>query len=192
MAPSIKELVQHLQKGDKSSFTRLYHIYEGKLYRYVLSIAKSPALADDVVQEVFIKIWEQRRSLDPEKSFQAFVFTVARNHVLNLMKRASRDVSVRSEIFAYAEMESNSTKETLDLRETETLLRQAMDRLPVQQRRTFKLCKLDGLTYKEAAKKLNITTGTVNAHMVKALKTIREYLSLHGVSSISLFLFFLL
>lgn len=189
---SNKELIMNLQKGDEVSFTKLYHLYEGQLYRYVLSIVKSPDLADDVLQEIFIKIWEQRRLLDPGRSFKTFVFTMAKNHVLNLMKRASLDDKIRSEIFLYAEKESAPVEESFDFRETESLINQAIANLPAQQKKIFELCKMKGLTYEETAKQLSITSGTVNVQMVKSLKAIREYLNMNGVLTTSFLLLLLL
>ena len=185
-----KKLLIDLREGDENSFTQLYYLYEGNLYRYVLSIVKSPSLADDVLQEVFIKIWEQRNLLDPEKSFLTFLFTVARNHVLNLLKRASLDENLRSEIFLHAEKESISVESSIDLSETETIIQQAIDKLPSQQKKIFELCKMQGLTYEETAGQLGITPGTVNVQMVKSLKTVKEYLIKHDVLTAS-FLFFL-
>ncbi len=138
-------------------------------------MVKSPTLADDITQDVFIRIWELRESLDVDKKFESFLFTITRNHILNLLKRSSVDAIVLEEIFSKAPQNDNSTEEEVHFTQTSELLHKAIALLPPQQKRIFELCKINGLSYEEAASELNVSPGTINAHIVKSLKFVREY-----------------
>lgn len=179
MEKEITTIVQRLKEGDEKAFQEIYTRYIAKLHAFVLRIAKSPALADDLIQDIFVNLWELRESLDVEKNFQSFLFTITRNHVINVLKRSSVDSLLLREIFLHAPQSSNSTEAQVAFAETSELLNKAIDLLPPQQKRVFELCKINGLSYEEAAVKLNISTGTINAHMVKSMKFIKAYFSNH-------------
>jgi len=173
----IKTLVKSLGKGDEIAFTQLYKLFEARIYRYVVSSVKSPELSDDITQEVFVKLWESREALDPEQSFQAFLFTIARNQILNLFRKLKTDETLRAQIFSFAQRQSNYTEEIINFNETEDLIQLALDKLPPRQRQIFELCKIKGLSHQEVADQLAISEGTVNVQLVKSVKFLRKFLS---------------
>jgi RNA polymerase sigma-70 factor (ECF subfamily) len=179
MEKDLTDIVLRIKTGEEKAFRELYDRYAGRLHAFVLKILKSRVLTDDVVQDVFVQVWEQRDALDPQKNFQSFLFTITRNRVLNILKRSSVDSALLREIFLHAPQSSNTTETHLAFTETTELLRKAMDLLPPGQKRVFELCKINGLSYEEAAQELNISPGTINAHMVKSIKFIRDYFSHH-------------
>lgn len=172
-------IVQRLRLGDEQAFRQIYDLYAGKLHAFALKLVKSPALAEDIVQDVFVIIWELRGSLDPEKNFQSYVFTVTRNQALNVLKRSSTNKLVLHEIFFHAARSSNSTEAWLNFDETTKILSEGLNQLPPQQKRVFELCKLNGLSYEQAAAELRISPGTINAHLVKSIKFLKAYLVQH-------------
>lgn len=171
-----KNLIEKLQRGDTGAYKELYHIYAQQLYRFVLRTAKSPQLAEDVMHDVFVKVWENRGKLDPNQSFRAWLFTVARNHLLNLIKRSAHETSIVEEMMKHSHPAQNNTQEKLLYDESSHLLHEAITQLPEKRKQIFELCHLQGLTYQETADKLGITSSTVNSQMVKARKFIRDYL----------------
>ncbi len=173
----IKELVKSLTNGDEQAFTQLYKLFESKIYHFVVSTVKSPELADDIVQEVFVKLWEARQSLNPEQSFQSFIFTIARNQILNFIRKLKSNEKLRAQVFLFAQQQSNYTEETVYLHEAENLIRLALDKLPPKQRQVFELCKVQGLSHQEVASQLGISEGTVNVQLVKSIKFLRKFLS---------------
>jgi RNA polymerase sigma-70 factor (family 1) len=185
------ELVRSLKEGEQEAFQKLYQKYHGKLYAHVIKFAKSQSLAQDVLHDVFVKIWENRASLKEELSFQSYLFTMAKNHLLNLLKRASHENSILQEILIHTEKASTVTENTLCYLETRKLLNEAVRKLPPQRKKIFQLCRQEGLSYEEVASQLGISKGTVNSQMVKSLKSIRDYLLLNGnpLISVALFLF---
>lgn len=176
-----RELVSCLNKGDERALRALYDQYIQPLYHFILRTAKSPELAKDVVQDVFAKVWELRAEVDPNQSFKAFIFTIARRHLLNLLSRMQREHGIIDEIKRYAVPVENTTERHLDWSESNALIIEAMDKLPPQRRAVFELCKIRGMSYKQAAAELGITVGTVNSQMVKALKSIQEYIELRNL-----------
>lgn len=191
MKNNLTILVQQLKEGDQTAFREIYDLYIGRLYAFVVKIVKSRALADDLVQDIFVQLWETRESLDAEKNFQSFLFTITRNRVINVLKRSSVDMALLREIFLHTPQSGNTTETDLAFTETTELLHKAMDLLPPRQKRVFELCKIEGLSYEEAAQKLNLSPGTVNAHMVKSIKFIKAYFSRHENMIAALLVFFL-
>jgi RNA polymerase sigma-70 factor (ECF subfamily) len=191
MAQELTDIVQRIKAGEEKAFRDVYTLYVGRLHTFVLKIVKSPEVADDVVQEVFIHLWEIRASLDPDKNFQSFLFTITRNRVLNILKRSSVDSALLREIFLHAPQSSNTTETQLAFAETTELLRKATDLLPPGQKRVFELCKINGLSYEEAAVELNLSPGTINAHMVKSIRFIRDYFSRHERAILALAVWFI-
>ena len=175
---SEKELVGLLQQGHEGALRVLYDIHIKKLHYFILRTAKVRELAEDVVQDVFVKIWENRSQLDPDQSFRSFLYTVARNHLLNLLKRLQHESGILDEIRRHASASENTTELQVDYSESNVLLVEAISRLPQQCKEIFVRCKMQGLSYRQVASELNITEGTVNSQMVKALRSIRQYIGL--------------
>ena len=178
--PADKILVTQLIDGSKEAFLELYGKYHAALYRHALKFMKSPALAEDVVQDTFLKVWENRRSLNADLSFVGYINTVSRNQVLNTLKRASYETALKKTIMYAADKCCNRTEDDFLAAEYERMVSRAIDRLPPQRRLVFRMCRLEGQTYDEVARNLGISRNTVKEHMVSALKSLREYFSVHA------------
>lgn len=175
---SDKPLVIRLKRGDPDAFRELYHKYIQKLYSFTLRTAKSPALAEDVVHDVFVKVWEKREQIDPEQSFHAYLFTMARNHLINFIKRRAHEKGIIDQMIKSAmPVQHTNTNEQVLYNESNRLFHEAIEQLPPKRKEVFRLCHLEGLTYEEAGDQLGITKSTVNTQMVKARKSIQEYLT---------------
>ena len=183
-----RELITRLRGGDPETFTELYGLYVKRLYAFSLRIIKSPELAEDAVHDVFVKIWENKHKVDPERSFQAYLFTVAQNRLFNIIKRSQLESSFRDQIMKNAEPAQNHVEEVYQYRESNSNLQQAITHLPDRRKLIFELCHNEGLTYKQVAEKLGITDSTVNSQMVKALKSIKDFLLLKGTALLILLL----
>lgn len=172
---SDQELVERLRFSDNAAYNELYHRYVNRLYGFALTIVKSPELAEDVVHDVFVKVWEKSADIDPSQSFQSWIFTITRNQLLNTIKRSSTEKRILAEILAQTIPISDHTNEMHQLNETEILLHEAITKLPNKRRHIFLLCKYHDFSYQEAADLLGITESTVNSQMVKALRFIKAY-----------------
>jgi RNA polymerase sigma-70 factor (ECF subfamily) len=175
---SDRELIALLQNDDEDALRAIYDIHIRQLHYFILKTAKSRELAEDVVQDVFIKVWENRFQIDPGQPFKPYLYTIAKRHLLNLLKRIQHESGIIEEIRKYTHSIENTTDLELDFDESNTLVNEAISKLPVQCRAVFLKCKIQGLSYRQAAEELGITEGTVNSQMVKALKNIRAYITL--------------
>ncbi|WP_235005365.1 RNA polymerase sigma factor [Pedobacter nyackensis] len=172
---------------DAEAFAQLYNLYVKKIYAYTLGILKSPALAEDVTQDTFVKLWEHASSIQTDRPFQPFLFTIARNLSLNIIKRASRETWISDEIFGQAVHQSENGLQYTERKQTSEFMGLAVDQLPPKRKAIYDLCRNYGYSYKQVAKKLGIKDSTVNSQMVKAIKTIKEYMIRNG--ALLLFLF---
>jgi len=158
-----KILIRELQRGNAKAFEELYFRYHARLYNFCNTIIRNTQEAEGLVQEIFITIWENREKLDENKSFSGFIFKIARNKVLNRIKQ-----KLTHQVYLRTEIES---------REMMELIQKSIDALPEQTKEIFLFSRKDGMTYKEIARKLNISENVVDHEIRKALQKIREYLS---------------
>jgi len=166
--------------GDEYAFQQLFEKYENDIFRYAFSLIKSRAHAQEIVQDVFVKVWIKRATLKPELSFKSFLFTITKNLSYNLLVKASNDIKLRQEVF-YHKTVSYSTVENYMLNaEYDLLKRQAIDRLPPRRRRIFEMSRIEGKSYKEISAELGITTQTVKNQMSLALGNITVFLESSG------------
>lgn len=172
-----KELLARLSGGDQSAFTQLFYDHKDKLYSYIMHVTGSAAVAEDVLQDVFLKIWVNRSDMAAVDNFGAYLFRMAQNRAINGLRRQSRGALILAEISKDSEASESSTGEDiLSGKEVRELLQQALDRLPAQQRRVFEMSRNEGLKYQEIAERLGISPSTVRNHMIQALKSIREFI----------------
>jgi RNA polymerase sigma-70 factor (family 1) len=163
-------------EGDASAFETLYRFYFTKIYTYALTFVKSTELAEDIAQDVFIKIWENRENMQEVRSFKAYLFAICKNATLTLLTRAARETKVKELILRGASRFYMDQELYIHNQENRELLEKAISQLPPKRQQIFRLCKLEGKTYDEVAEKLHISPGTINDHIVKATRQIRAFL----------------
>ncbi len=171
-----KYLLRQLSESDHGAFSHLFTQHHQKVYAFALKLTHSEATAEEIVQDVFMKIWINRKSLASVDHFQSYLFTVARHHILNILKRRALEETAKA-AFERELPRYHETEEPSSLEERQQMLNQAVDHLPPQQRVVYSLCHRKGLKYKEVAQQLNISRLTVKAHMQQALRAIRLHFS---------------
>ncbi len=174
-----RELLLRIARNDEHAFTCLFNYYKNKIYTIAYKLTESPAMAEEAVQEIFMKLWIKRRELPAVEHFSAWFYTVARNHMFTLFKRkavsACREISEVDTAFLF----THDTEERVLLKETETIIKKALHALPPQQNRVYHLIKEKGYKKEEAAAFLNLSPETVKIHLAKAMKNIRAYCLAH-------------
>ena len=185
------KLTDQVINGDEEAFKKLYLEYIDQIYSFVLSICKSPELSLDVCHEVFVKVWSSREKLVSENSFKSFLFTIAKNYVLNVIKRASKQREIYHQIKSNIDYNRQRfVEEEFLYSELSGLVNSAIDTMPPQRRKIYELSRVEGLTHHEIAEKLGISKGTVNVQLVKALKALKSYLASNGyVLELSMLIF---
>ncbi|WP_290797259.1 RNA polymerase sigma factor [Flavihumibacter sp. UBA7668] len=181
-----KELVSQLSTGSEWAFEQLYHHYSPGLASKLLRITKSEQYTGDILQEVFLKIWNGRENLEPDKSFPAYLNTIAEHLAIDYFRKAARDRQLMASIKNAAIAAYDSIEESLYRKENAELLHSLIKSLPPQRRQVFHLVKIEGRSYDEVGQLLNVSSSTISDHIVKATKQIRERLLRHPDYAIGL------
>ncbi|MDO6429053.1 RNA polymerase sigma-70 factor [Flavitalea sp. BT771] len=173
------ELLLKIAAGDESAFRDLFHRWRDKLYFFVLRITHSPEMAEDILQDVFVKIWTHRASLNTIQHFDAYLYKMSQNQAISGMKRAAKEALILSELTKAPEAEALVTDDAVLRRELSRKFQAILHKLPTQQRLVYTLTHLHGLKHEEVAQQLEISASTVKNHMTRALCTIRQELLQH-------------
>jgi RNA polymerase sigma-70 factor (family 1) len=168
------QLTSFLPGGDRVAFTTIYERHHDRIYRLILKYLKSAELSEDICQNVFLKIWEQREQLAEIKEFSAFSFTIAKRQALDFLKRAAVEQNAMGIILKSYPENRNIIEDQQQAKEYMDFIENVLTRLPNQSRRIFKLCRQDSKSYDEVAALLGITRHAVKKHMVKSMKVLRE------------------
>ncbi|WP_051416505.1 RNA polymerase sigma factor [Asinibacterium sp. OR53] len=170
-----KYLLEQLIAGDEAAFKQLYFLYSERLYGNLLKLLKSESIAQEILQDVFMKIWDRRQHIDTEKSFRSYLFRIAENMVCNFYKKASREKALLQQLVSKSSEEYAHVEETLFSKEQKSFLHNAIESLPPQRKQVFELCKVEGKSYDEVSGLLGISISTISDHIVKANRFLREY-----------------
>jgi RNA polymerase sigma-70 factor (ECF subfamily) len=185
------EVLRLLKGGSEVAFAQVFDRYRPMIYRTARKFLKSTALAEEIVQEAFLKVWLRRETLGEVEKLDAFLYTMARNLTLDAMRKLAHETVARQQLVAEMEVSDNATYLALQETQYSELLENAVAQLPPQQKQVFQLAKVEGLSHEAIAERLNISRLTVKTHMAKALQTIRNYLQPHlGTMTFLPFLFF--
>jgi RNA polymerase sigma-70 factor (family 1) len=187
-----KLMLAKIAGGDQHAFGLLYHSHKNRVYGYALQILQSESLAEEIVQETFIKLWLKRENLERIDNFGGFLRTIVRNDTLNALKKIALQHKNYSLIRLDKTEKDFATEQAIQYRETKKLLDSAIEQLPNQQKLVYHLCHVEGLKQKEVANQLNISPLTVKVHLREAIKSIRIHLDTHGgIKALALLLFIL-
>lgn len=186
------EWMRRTKDGDHAAFRALYSKYCRLVFSYSLFIVKSRHLAEEAVQEVFSRVWEKRENLRDDSSFKAYVCTIAKNYLLNQLRKASYDAGMREQVFYSRAKADISGENSLLENELEGFRERAFKSLPAERKKIFLLSYEQGLKHKEIARALGISQNTVKDQIVKAHKDIKTFLMKHaGIAFTSIFSLFL-
>jgi RNA polymerase sigma-70 factor (ECF subfamily) len=177
MELSIKDetLFAQMKLQDAKAFELLFKRHYKPLCRRVNAMLNDEEATEDVVQALFIKIWESRETIQTPDSVAAYLFTAARNRALNYIKSQSRKSSNEVPLTNLHDESDNRMEEQMDAKELQKALYAAIDALPEKRREVFVLSRFEGKSYKEIAEIMQISVKTVEAQMGKALSTLREF-----------------
>ncbi|MGC9374954.1 MAG: RNA polymerase sigma-70 factor [Bacteroidales bacterium] len=167
-------LIEKIKEGDSKAFEELYYKYSDKLFYFAIRYLKTKEDAEGLVQEIFIKIWENRSNLKSGLSFNAYLFTIARNSIFNLHRKNLNENAYKEYLRNYLDEYHNKTENDIILSDMKRRIDKKIEKLPPQRKLIFQLSRNEGLSYREISIKLNISEKTVEAHMRLALKSIRS------------------
>ena len=185
-----KELLNRLATGDENAFVTIFNTYQDYIFKVVYQFVKSQALAEELVQDIFLKVWQERQKLPEVQHFRNWLFILARNYLLRTIRRMALERKVRRVWTEERPINENSTDYKLRNSQFNELLQQTINNLPPQQQAVLRLAKEQYLTYDEIAQQLSISPNTVRMHMSKALAAVRRALKDKGIDMLLLFAFY--
>jgi len=176
MSDEEKLLVTLMKAGNSYAFEKLYFTYCRKLYNFIFSICKNKEDSEGLVQFVFMKVWEKRTEIDTEQSFSGYIFRIAKNTLLNKIKKKINERVYLDYLLSRPEDLSNSVEKNINFFELNLEIERLINNIPEKRRKVFLLSRMEGLTYREIADKLNISVNTVNTQISKSLEELRDRL----------------
>ena len=192
LVPGDNELVERLQKGDVEAFDLIYEKYSGKLYAFGLKYLRSTAEAEELVQSVFLKLWENYKNLKKESSFKSYLFTIAYNDICKLFRKRNYQQKFIDDTLYENSQSSTETEAGIDYQSVLDRVQQIVDKLPERQKTIFLKSREEGKTTKVIAAELSLSPGTVDNYISEALKFIRSRLRNENLPVLLFFsLFFL-
>lgn len=174
-----KLLLQQIAEGDEQAFSRIVEHHWNNIYSQALAYLKSSYSAQDVVQEVFIKVWEKRKGLADIDRFDSFLFIIARNHIISELRKRIM-LPVNDDLEKTLKEENNTPDKMLSLKQSHEIVARAIDLLPTQQKSAFLLSRDEGLSYEEIAIRMQLSKETVKKHIGRALNFLRTYIRTHS------------
>lgn len=161
-----------MMNNDQKGFDQLFDMYHKKIYFFCMKNGLCAEDSEEIVQEVFVKFWNSRNGIDPNKNVQAYLYTIARNTIFDeYKKRIKRKAAEDYQLHIL--QPSNNTQETVAYNELEELIAKTLRDLPEKRKLVFELSRYKGLSNKEIAKQMGITVKTVEAHLTLALQEFR-------------------
>lgn len=179
-----RKVLELLAEGSQPAFNQLFDYYRARIYNAALRFLKSRELAEEVVQEVFLKVWLRREEWVRVLHFESYLFTMTRNQIFDGLKKLAQESAAKRE-FTHTIQPVNDTDNSLIERQYEELLLEVVNQLPPQQKQIFRLARIEGMSHQAIAEQLHISRLTVKTHMAKALHAIRQNLQ-HYITTFAL------
>ncbi|MCO5235501.1 MAG: sigma-70 family RNA polymerase sigma factor [Chitinophagaceae bacterium] len=174
-----KELLALIAGDNEAAFKTLFDLYRNRIYGSAFKLSHSAVIAEEIVQNVFLKVWQHRSKLPGVDHFKSYLYVITRNEIYAVLNRIARDYKALSQWHREQDIAENDTEKRVLEREYRDLLNRAIERLPLQQKKVYTLMKVQGLKREETAHLLRVHPETVKSHLALAVKSVRKYCLLH-------------
>lgn len=165
-----------LREGDAEAFTVLYNKHKRPIIATALRLLKSETLAEEVLHDAFLKVWERRASIDPDKSFAAYLHRIAHHLIMDVFRQSAADKKLTDQLICQAVDYYSHVEENILAQENRERLHQALNLLPPKRKQVYIMLKLEGKSYREIGEALGISKSTINEHITKANQLLRKHL----------------
>ena len=182
-----RQLLAAIAAGDEKAFRIMVEAYWSRVYYNTLTLVKSPATAQDLTQDIFLKIWLQRDKLSEVESFKSYIYVVGRNQVINALRKKIVETAAADTLALREDLLMPDLQ--LEGKDAYRVLMEGVERLTPQQKLIFKMSRIEGLSHEDIARKLGLSKNTVKVHMVIALNFLRGWLRDLGYLSLLLFFY---
>ncbi len=174
---SDKDLLTHIANGDEKAFNKLYYKYWDRIYNYLFSITKSNEITEELATDVFLRIWVKRGLLKEIKNINGYIFKIAHNKAMDFFKSVAQNKKYQEIIWGLSErLATSSADYSLLMKESQQVLEELIKELSPQRRLIFVRNRIDGLSQKEIAKELGLSTNTVKTTIANSKKSIKSSL----------------
>jgi RNA polymerase sigma-70 factor (ECF subfamily) len=177
------ELLERLAAGDEDAFNTIYRSYNSMIFSAAIVYVKDIDEARDIVQQVFVKLWEKRVMAVHIENFQSYIIVTARNLIYDQFRKKSTEMKVVTELAKVKDDLPIHTNDPAEMREYVRLFETAISQLPPQQKKIYLMAQEEQRAYKEIAAALNLSVFTVKSHLEHARRSIRKYVLGHITSS---------
>jgi len=169
-----EELMRELKADNMFAFDMLYKKYCKRLYKFGYSILKSQDEAENLIQDVYLNLWENRYKVEKNSSIKFYLFTMAYNSAISILRKKARESQFIEYLKSLQKINEEPVNTELEYNELTNKLDEIIKKLPLRQKEVYLLHSVEGMKYTEIAERLHISVNTIKNHMSRALKTIRE------------------
>ncbi len=176
-----KELLLQVAGDNETAFRQLFDTYSGNLYGVAFAYTKSKETAQELVQDIFLKVWQKRQSLPAIERFDNYLYIAARNYLASWFRKKSKDREFARQLMEQFRQNNLTPEEALLFKESQQLIHRAVGQLTEQQRMVYELSRNEGLRPDEIAGRLGISRNTARNHLYMAMQSVRAFLKEHAV-----------
>jgi len=185
------QLIIKLSKGNKAAFEELFNYYYPRLYNFSIKFLKLEEGIDDILQEVFIRIWENRKNIYSSNTFNSYIFTITKNLLLNELRSRLNNNKIKDKIFKLSVSKEYTIIQDIEYNDLTDKVDQIIETMPSKTKTVYELSRKKGLSNKEIAKKLEISPKTVEYHISQSIRFLKDKLKEFGLISLLYFYLFL-
>lgn len=169
------EVLRLLKNGDSEAFDVIYDTYADLLASKLHKLVKLPNIVEELHQDVFIRFWNQRDTIDLNTNIKAYLLTIARNLIIDFYRKSAKDKALQIELAHHVEWSYNHIETFLSEKETRMIVEDIITKLPQQRQKVFRMVKIEGKSYAETADYFNVSLSTVKDHMAKSSDFVKQY-----------------
>ncbi len=175
-----KQLFKEVSEGNEQAFQLVFKRYYQRMFSFAGTVVKSPHLAEEIVQEVFIRLWEQRELLAEISNPENYFFIVIRNRAYNYLRAAANEQSRREQLWEAMQQRAAEPDSSLEAEEADRFFEKIMAKLSPQQQKVFRMSRVEGYSHQQIADELKLSKLTVKKHVADSLKVFKGYLKYFG------------
>jgi RNA polymerase sigma-70 factor (ECF subfamily) len=165
--------LSEFREGNEAAFKEIYVLYSPKIYAFAYSFLKDRLQSEEIVQETFLSLWENRQKFDGDKALEPYLFTIAKRQILDQFRKVISTKKLRDNLLASLQVQHTDTEDQVVFADMLSFADKAINELPKQQQIVFRLSRIEGLSYDEIADRLGLSRNTVKNHLVVAAKKLK-------------------
>lgn len=183
----VNNLFRQIKLNDKDAINSIFQVYSKRLYNFAFAYLKTEGDSKDVVQDVFVSLWNNRNNLKENTNLEAYLFTITKNSVISVFRKKITEKTYLNHLRETAIFQHVENDEQYDYEYLSAMIKDLIEQLPEQRKLVFKLSKEKELSNKAIAEELNISVKTVEDHITKARRFLRSRLTNHGLIAVLFF-----